>query len=143
MTLLTLISELNKIALTHPNVRTAGEGNIYDTMNANPSIKYGVFFQTQGTHTDDEAWDRYNLTLFYIDRLQSNLENNRLQIQSIGKEVLRNIILTFCNKFDIEYPTVSYVTFTQQFADECAGAYAQIQLEIPKDITCEEDYIYG
>ena len=140
MTLYSLIKELKAIALTQPNVRTAGEGNIYDAMNADPAIRYGVFFITQGTHEEEEAWDRYSLTLFYIDRLQSNLENNRLQIQSIGKEVLRNIILTFCDEWDLEYPTVSYTTFTQQFADETAGAYAQLTLTIPKDIICEESY---
>ena len=140
MTLYELIRELNAIALKQPNVRTAKEGNIYDVMNANPSIKYGVFFITQGTHTDDETWDRYNLTLFYIDRLQSDLEDNRLQVQSIGKEVLRNIILTFCDYYEIEYPTVSYTTFTQRFADECAGAYAQWVFELPKDLICEEEY---
>lgn len=140
MTLYELIHELNAIALRQPNVRTAKEGNIYDALNANPSIKYGVFFTTQGTHTDDEMWDRYNLTLFYVDRLQSDLEDNRLQVQSIGKEVLRNIILTFCDRYEIEYPIVSFTTFTQRFSDECAGCYAQVELELPKDLICYEEY---
>lgn len=140
MTLYELISELNRIALRQPNVRTAKEGNIYDTMNANPSIKYGVFFITQGTHTDEEYWDHYSLTLFYIDRLQSDLEDNRLQVQSIGKEILRNIVQIFCNHYDIDYPTVSYTTYTQRFADECAGAYCQLILDLPKELICEEEY---
>ena len=140
MTILELIKELNGIALKQPNIRSVGEGNIYDFLNANPSVKYGVHFITQGIHTDDEEWDRYSLTLFYIDRLQSDLEDNRLQIQSVGKEVLHNIILTFCNYYDIEYPTVSYTTFTQRFADETAGCYAQLILELPKDLICNEEF---
>lgn len=140
MTLLEVIKELNRIALKQPNIRTASEGNIYDALNANPSVKYGVFFITQGIHTDEFEWDRYSFTLFYVDRLQSDLEDNRLQIQSVGKEVLHNIILTFCDYYDIEYPTVSYTTFTQRFADECAGCYAQLILDLPKDLLCEEEY---
>lgn len=140
MTLLELIKELERIALKQPNIRTAGEGNIYDALNANPAVKYGVFYITQQTHTDDFEWDRYSITLFYIDRLQSDMEDNRLQIQSVGKEVLHNIILTFCNFYDIEYPTVSYTSFTQRFADETAGCYAQLILDLPKDLLCEEEY---
>ena len=140
MTIMEVVNELNRIALKQPNIRTVGEGNIYEWMNANPSVKYGVHFITQGIHTDEQTMDRYSLTLFYIDRLQSDLDDNRLQIQSIGKEVLHNIILTFCDFYEIEYPTVSYTTFTQQFADECAGTYAQFILDIPMDLLCAEEY---
>lgn len=140
MTLFELVQELTRIALKQPNVRTAKEGNIYDAMNAKPNIKYGVFFITQGTHTDEEFIDHYNLTLFYIDRLQSDLDDNRLQIQSIGKEVLHNIILTFCDYYEIDMPITSYTTFTQRFSDECAGTYCQVVFDLPKDLLCPEEY---
>lgn len=140
MTLYQVIENLKAIALTHPNVRTASEGNIYDSLNANPSIKYGVFFLTQGAHTEDEMYDHYNFSIFYVDRLEANLENNRIQIQSIGKEVLSNIIHIFCNEFDAEADNIIYHTFQQKFADETAGVYATITLDIIRDSYCEEEF---
>lgn len=140
MTLYQVISQLKAIALSQPNIRTAGEGNIYDYLNANPAIEYDVFFITQQTHTQDEQFDHYALTLFYVSRLENDLEENRLQIQSIGKEVLSNVIHTFENETYAEAPVISYTMFTQKFADECAGCYAQLTLDIPVDYLCEELY---
>lgn len=140
MTLYKLVEILKQIALRQPMIRTAGEGDIYDMMNANPSIDYGVFFITQQTHTQDERFDHYNLVLFYIDRLVSDLDDNRLQVQSIGKEVLTNIIRTIEEDYDIDAGTISYTTFTQRFHDECAGCYVQLVLDIPLDYLCAEEY---
>lgn len=140
MTLYQIVEKLKEIAMKHPNIRTVGEGNIYDALNANPSIKYDVFYITQGTHTQDESFDHYHLTLFYISRLENDLDKNRLQIQSIGKEILRNVVKTFVTENDVEIDTISYTTFTQKFADECAGCYADVVFDIPLDYICEENY---
>lgn len=140
MTLYKLVEILKEVALRQPLIRTAGEGDIYDALNADPSIDYGVFFITQQTHTQDETFDHYALVLFYVDRLVSDLEDNRLQVQSIGKEILTNIIRTVENNYDIDVSTISYTTFTQRFADETAGCYVQLIFDIPLDYLCEEDY---
>lgn len=140
MTLYRLVEILKDIALRQPLVRTAGEGNIYELMNANPKINYGVFFATQQTHTQDEGFDHYNFVLFYIDRLVSDLDDNRLQVQSIGKEILTNIIRTIEDEYDVDVSTISYTTFTQKFADECAGCYVTLTFDIPLDYLCEEEY---
>lgn len=140
MTLYQVISLLKAIAQRQPNIRTVGEGNIYDALNANPSVDYDVFFITQQTHTQDEDFDHYNLTLFYVSRLDNNLDENRLQIQSIGKEILSNVIHTFENETSCELGTTSYTMFTQRFADECAGCYAQVIIDLPVDYLCEELY---
>ena len=140
MTLLNIINGLKDVALTHPNINTAKDGSVYDIMNANPSIKYGVFVVTQNTHRQTEQFDYYGLTLFYIDRLVDNMENNRLQIQSFGKQVLGNIVNVFCYENDIDVPTITYQSFTQRFADECAGMYCQFELEVQRDIICPEEY---
>lgn len=143
MTLYETISVLKKLALTQPNVRDAKDGSIYDIMNANPSCQYSSVVITQNTHREVEMFDRYGLTIFYVDRLVDNLEGNRLQIQSIGKEVLSNMINTFCTDFDVECDEISYTPFTEKFVDECAGVYCSITLEIPKDTTCAEYYEEG
>lgn len=140
MTLYQVIKALESIALTHPNIRTAKNGSIYTIMNANPSVTYGVFIVTQNKHRQTEQFDYYGLTLFYVDRLVDNREDNRLQIQSIAKQLLGNIIVSFCDTYDIDFPTITYQPFTEKFKDETAGQYAQFELEIPRDIICAEEF---
>ena len=140
MTLYETIDLLKKIALKHPNIGSASEGNIYEYMNANPSVKYGVFFITQGTHSQDEMFNHFEFTLFYVDRLVDDMEENRLQIQSAGKEMLSNIITFFCEEFDAECDNITYQPFTQKFTDLTAGVYATITIDMPKDIICPEEY---
>lgn len=140
MTLYETIDLLKKIALKHPNIGSASEGNIYEYMNANPSVKYGVFFITQGTHSQDEMFNHFEFTLFYLDRLVDDMEENRLQIQSIGKEILSNILTFFCEEFDAECENISFQPFTQRFVDETAGIYSTITIDVPKDVICPEEY---
>ena len=140
MTLYETIDLLKKIALKHPNIGSASEGNIYEYMNANPSVKYGVFFITQGTHSQDEMFNHFDFTLFYVDRLVDDMEENRLQIQSIGKEILSNILTFFCEEFDAECENISFQPFTQRFVDETAGIYSTITIDVPKDVICPEEY---
>ena len=141
MTLYQIISTLKQIALTQPNVKSATDGSVYDVMNANPSVKYNVVHFSQTTHQSDEEFDYYGLNIFYISRLEDSLEDNRLQIQSIGKEILDNIIRTFCENWNIEFPTITYYPFTQKFADLCAGAYCNVRIEVPKELICADDFI--
>lgn len=140
MTLYETIDFLKKIALKHPNIGSASEGNIYEYMNANPSVKYGVFFITQGTHSQDEMFNHFEFTLFYVDRLVNDMEENRLQIQSAGKEMLSNILTFFCEEFDAECENISFQPFTQKFLDLTAGIYSTITIDVPKDVICPEEY---
>lgn len=140
MTLYQVVEGLKNIALTHPNIRTAKDGSVYDIMNANPSLKYGAFVVTQTRHRTDEMFDHYGFVLFYIDRLVDDLETNRLQIQSFGKQVLSNIVHSFCDEYDIDLPIITYTPFTQKFLDETSGMYCEFELEVPKDILCSEGF---
>ena len=140
MTLYETIDLLKKIALKHPNIGSASEGNIYEYMNANPSVKYGVFFITQGTHSQDEMFNHFEFTLFYVDRLVDDMEENRLQIQSIGKEILSNILTFFCEEFNAECDNITYQPFTQKFVNMTAGIYSTITIDVPKDVICPEEY---
>lgn len=141
MTLFQVIRSLQTIALANPYIENAGDGSIYDYMNANPSIKYGVFFVSQTTHREDDYFDWFGFNLFVIDRLVDNLESNRLEIQSIAKEVLSNTIKTFVKKFlGVTHGEIRYTPFTQRFADLCAGQYCNIEFKIPKVIICEENF---
>lgn len=141
MTLYQIIQILKEIALAQPNIKSATDGSIYDIMNTNPSVKYDVVHFSQTTHQSDEETDYYGLNIFYVSRLEDSLEDNRLQIQSIGKEILDNIIRTFCENWGIDFPVITYTPFTQKFNDLCAGCYCNLRLEIPKEIICADDYV--
>lgn len=140
MTLYAIIEKLKMLALKHPNVNSAYEGNIYDIMNTNPEQKYASVVLTQQSHTQDDTYDHYGFNLFYVDRLVDDMDDNRVQIQSTGKSMLSNIIKAFCEEFDAECETINYQTFTERFADECAGVYCTITIDMVKDIYCTEKY---
>ena len=139
MTLQEIINILKKIALTQPNVRTATSGDIYEVMNGNPSVKYGVFHITQNTHQSFDDRDVYGLNLFYVDRNEDD-NANTLQVQSVGKTVIDNIVKSFCEEFDGEFPTITYTPFTQRFKDDTAGVFAGLSLEVYKEWTCAEGF---
>lgn len=140
MTLAKIIDTLKMIALKHPNVNSVYEGNIYDILNAKPDNKYASVVITQQSHTTDETYDHYGFVIFYVDRLIDDLEENRVQIQSIGKSMLGNIITAFCNEFEAECDNIIYQPFTQRFTDETAGVYCTITIDIIKDAYCAERY---
>lgn len=140
MTLYDTINIIEQIALQQPNVRTAKEGNVFDHLNANPSVQYAAVVLTQGQHQQDEQFNHFRFSIFYVDRLESDLDSNRIQIQSTGKEVLNNIIRTLTAKFDAECDDITYQPFTQRFADECAGVFASVVIDVPVDYLCAEDY---
>lgn len=141
MNLFQTIDNIKNIALTQPNIRTASEGNVYSIMNTTPDIRYGVFVITQGTHRSDDVFNYFNFNFFYVDRLVDDMESNRLQIQSIGIQMLNNILNTFADEYDIDLNSdIQYNPFTQKFADETAGVYCTITLEVPKD-GCAETYV--
>lgn len=140
MTLAKIIDTLKMIALKHPNVNSAYEGNIYDILNAKPDNRYASVVITQQSHTTDEIYDHYGFVIFYVDRLVDDMEENRVQIQSIGKSMLGNIITAFCNEFEAECENISYQPFTQRFADETAGVYCTITIDTVKDVYCAERY---
>ena len=140
MTLYKVIETIKMLALKHPNINSACEGNIYDIMNANPQQKYATVIITQQSHTQDDTYDHYGFSIFYVDRLVDDMDSNRVQIQSTGKSMLANIIKSFCDEFDGECENINFQTFTERFADECAGVYCTITIDMVKDMTCTEKY---
>ena len=141
MNLFATIDNIKDIGLSQPNVRTAVEGDIYSVMNTTKELKYGVFVITQGQHRSDDNFNYFSFNFFYVDRLVDDLESNRLQIQSIGIQQLDNIIKTFSDEYYVDLNAdITFNTFTQKFADECAGVYCNLTLEVPKDYYCGETY---
>ena len=130
---------METIALNQHNVRYANYGDLYRDLNSDPNIKYDVFYITPNQYTLEGDFNRFSFNLFYISRLENVDGDNMLQVQSIGKEVLDNIVRVFCETFDAEtYGSIYYQPFTQRFADECAGIYMTVTLVVPVDSICGE-----
>lgn len=143
MTLYNIIEKLKYIALQQPNIRLAEEGSVYEIMNSNPSIKYNAFVISQQNHRKDEQFAYYTFNLFVVDRLVDDLESNRTQAQSMAIETLTNIIYTLENVYDVDIENnMNFTTFTQKFADECAGAYLQITFQVEKELYCVDGEFY-
>lgn len=134
MTLYEVIDNLKNIAIAKNNINYVGDGDIYK-LNSTPDIAYSVFFITENTHNIDIDTNTYSLNLFYVDRLTAD-KDNELKIKSDGITILKDII----NEFNSLYPDVSITfpiqvtTFLQRFADECAGAFAVLQIETDNEI---------
>lgn len=142
MNLLQTISTLKNIASLQPNVRKVDSGDVYDIMNGNGSIEYPCVVISQNNHSEDERMWHFSFTLFYIDRLLDNLDSNMVEIQSIGQEVISNILRQFSDYADVDFPTnVRYTPFTQKFVDLTAGMYAQFTLDTFKDNRCPDGMI--
>lgn len=134
MTLYEICQAMQEIAMEQPNINYTGVGDIYD-LNDTPNLKYGVFFITQSSHIIGEDTTQFQLTLYYVDRLFQD-KSNTLQIQSVGIQLLNNII----NQFNYEYSNVNVefdvncTTFTHKFSDYCAGVFAQVTVEVDNNL---------
>lgn len=139
MTLKYIVDTIKSIALLQPNVRTATEGDVYDVLNGNPNVKYGVIHITQSSHKQQNNQDIYGFNLFYIDRLLDD-NSNKLDIQSIGKELISNILMTLDETFDTEISNITYQPFTERFNDLCAGVYVSVNIAVFRESSCAEQY---
>ena len=137
MTLLQIIETLKAIAITQPLIDTATDGDIYQALNGNTSVKYGVFHVNQTTHQSTDTTDTYGLNLFFVDMLAED-ESNRLQVQSLGKTLIDNIVRVFCEQYDADVATITYTPFTQRFNDMTAGVFATMNITTYKETSCAE-----
>ena len=101
------------------------------------TVLYGVFAWTQGQHVMNvyEGTTAYTFNLFYVDRLTAD-EKNKTEIQSVGLQVLGNILRSFTDYIGVS--DARFQPFTQRFADECAGVYCTVTLTVPDDTNCEQ-----
>lgn len=139
MTLKEIKEMIEGIAERQPNINTVVKsGDIYE-LNTEGTITYRVFCLTQQPHTEREGFRTYNFYMFVVDRLLSN-GLNKIAVQSAAIETLSNIINTLRGNFDLEInDNITYQTFTQRFASECAGAYTSVSITVPVTI-CADTY---
>lgn len=144
MTLLDTIKLMESIAASQPSVHMIVRQDAR-RLNDCPDAKYGAFAWVQGTHTRPVGSDTivYQFSVFYIDRLTAD-RKNETEIQSVGVQTLDNVIRGLYDTAGVyDITDVAYTPFDYRFADECAGVYATIRIEVAaNDGSCEEDYDY-
>lgn len=140
MTLLQVIRYIEYYAAGQPAVNTIVRNDLY-RLNGMPSVKYGVFAWMQNQHSTEADSDlmRYNFTFFYADRLTEN-RSNEMEVQSVGMQVLENVLRWLREAGIMPEGTYSYQTFNQRFSDECAGVFVTVSLSVPKGDICSDHY---
>lgn len=140
MTLSELIRHIETVAATTPSVSSIVRNDIF-RLNSLPDAEYAVFGWTQGQHytTVQSSLITYNFTLFYIDRLRAD-KRNEIEIQSVGIQVLDNIIRTLESFNAYAENQYTFTTFNQRFLDECAGVFTNVAITVPVTDLCEETY---
>lgn len=140
MTLKQTIRLIETVASNQPSVNMIVENDVF-RLNSYADARYGVFAFTQGQHstTADDNFLQVQLTLFYVDRLNST-RSNQIEVQSVGIETLDNIVRRLD---DIGISTVggyTFTTFNQRFLDECAGAFCTASFLVPAGGLCPESF---
>lgn len=140
MTLKTITSLIESIASKQPAVNMIVRNDVF-RLNACPSARYGTFAWLQRQHlaSVDSNVIRYGFTFFYVDRLTSN-HDNEVEIQSVGVQVLDNIIRELDARGVYADGEYIFQSFNQRFADECAGVFVTVNLAVPLDFVCYEEF---
>ena len=138
MTLTEVIHTMEVLAAGVPSIQSIVRNDIF-RLNSLPDAKYAVFGWTQGQHSAsvESSLITYNFTLFYIDRLTES-QRNQIEIQSVGIQVLDNIIRALYDQGINAEMAYTFQTFNQRFLDECAGVYTQVALSVPVGGLCAD-----
>ena len=124
-----LIKYIKDVAINNPLVKETIDGDIYQ-INSKEN-QYGVFCVTGQVATRNDHTTTYEFTLFYVDRLLEDQSNkNVVQTDAIiCIQSLCNFINQNNENINISTP-INYELFTQRFTDQCAGAFATINMEV-------------
>ena len=65
------------------------------------------------------------------------------EVQSVGVSTLSNIIRRLADELEIDALDWTIDTFTHRFTDNCAGAYASVDIPVGVDYACGVEYDAG
>ena len=142
MNIVQLNNFIEKIVSCTETVKSFYTNSVYECWNTE-EVKYGsISFCITKTQMRERTMT-YDAIIYYGDRLLED-KSNRNAIWSDATQVIQSIIGTV-NSIDGEI-TISYpynlTLFEQKFADELAGAYAEISIEVEGVGECG-DLLYG
>lgn len=134
MNLQELCKKLGEMAEAQELVNFSAAGASLGELNPLQVDWYPLFFIIpSGTHTVKDDTTRYDLTLYYIDRLLED-NTNTIDIFSSSIENLKNILIgarSIPGVVDVEDTYTIRNFMPEKMNDRVAGAYAQVR------ITCE------
>lgn len=139
MTLCETVRAIEAVAMAQPAVHMIVRNDVF-RLNDSPERRYGVVAWTQRQHEGGTADDlmRYGFSLFYVDRLVED-GSNGLEIQSVGIQTITNMLRRL-QDYGIYCDSWSFESFTQRFADECAGVFCNAVLYSADNGMCAEDF---
>ena len=142
MTLIQILNEIKQIADGQALVKQAEIGDVYQILNKEGSIKYGVVtVDITGVERDENfiKWDCY---IYYADRTTQDNSNEK-NIQSDAVNVILSIVNEIEDILDVEIEDGWQIsTFSQKFFDYCAGAWVNLKIidESPVGYCSIENY---
>ena len=129
MNVVQLNQYVGNIATALPDVQSYYNQSVYECWN-NQEVKYGSFvFAIKNVRPQREV-TRFDCVVYYGDRLLED-RSNCSGIQSDAINIIQAVVNSIENSsdnVDIQQP-VQCVLFEQKFADELAGAYANLVIE--------------
>lgn len=132
MSFLEVVNNILNVASSHNLIKEVHYGSIYDFENSGDR-KYSNFVLTENTATRNEYSTIYNFTAFVTDRLLND-ESNKLEVQSLSKTILEEILLKLEN-----VSTFNFTFWTDKFTDICAGCYCTFDIEVPNEMACVDE----
>lgn len=141
MTLQQICKELGEMAKAQELVNFSAAGSSLGEINPLQIDFYPLFFIIpSGSHTVMENTTRYDLTLYYVDRLLED-NTNTIDIFSSAIENLKNILIgarSIPGVVDVEDTYTIRNFLPEKLNDRLAGAYAQVRITCENDTVCME-----
>ena len=123
-----IVDEIKAVVKNIPNINTVIDFNPYD-INSLKSVEYTTFAWVLNEIQEDQTSTTINMSLFYIDRLLDD-NSNKMLIYETSFNTLRRIVNTLETEYNYYIPNKSYRHFTEEFADKCAGCFADISISV-------------
>lgn len=141
MTLLTLCKEIGEMAKAQKLVGFSAAGASLAEINPLEIAHYPLFYIIPaGTHTIYEDTTRFDLVLYYVDRLLED-NSNTIDIFSSAIVNLKNILIgarDIPGIVDVEETYTARLFVPEKLNDRLAGAYANVRITVENDSLCME-----
>lgn len=127
---------VKSFALNTQNVESYYIGDVYTNWNS-LNVKYGSFDININYIRRVENNDVLNVSMYFGQKLKND-SSNVFEAQTEGFNVIMNVINHLKEEYELDdYADIQIYPFWQQFSDILAGAYADVDIYIPVDDTCE------
>lgn len=136
MTLSNLVSKLKAIQLSHPMIRTFGEGDIYDYVDNGGEIEYPVLWVVVKPSQYRNTTMNYTLAIVFADLLAED-KSNRLQVQSDQLLVALDVVAKLKNDMSYSFnvnQNIAVEFFQERFDDFTAGVTINVEIIDPEPL---------